>query len=429
MTGSVLRPELAWIDGAFRRGVEVRIGDDGRFGPVTVGCDGPMTHPGTAVLPGFVNAHSHAFQRGLRGRGERFPGETEDFWSWREAMYGLVDAMDADRMKSLCRSAFMEMRRAGITTVGEFHYLHHPEGAPPHAGDRIVLEAAAEVGIRIVLLSAHYTHGGFGVPLAGGQRRFDTVGLDAYWKAFDEVADLLGPNQSMGVVAHSLRAVPIEDIVALHAEAVRRGLVLHLHVEEQVREIEECMAATGHTPTRLLLERLEPGSECTAVHATHTAPDDLDAWLDRGCGVCLCPLTEANLGDGFPDRGRMLARSGAISIGSDSNARISMLEELRMLELSHRLQAGCRGAWRGGDGRIDEVLLDMATTGGARSLGIDAGRIAEGALADLVLVDLEADTLSHVDVEGLGAALVLGADREVVVDTCVGGRWGSVDDQ
>lgn len=422
----IIRAELTWVDGDFRPDVEVELGDDGRIlrvGPASVST---ATHPGKALLPGFVNAHSHAFQRGLRGRGERFPDDVENFWTWREAMYGLVDGMTPELLHALSRDVFMEMRRAGITTVGEFHYLHHLESELPFAGDHIVLEAAREVGIRIVLLSAHYTHGGFGERLAGGQRRFDTSSVEAYWDAFDRTAEACGTHQSMGVVAHSLRAVPIDQLALLHEEVLRRGLVLHIHVEEQRQEIEDCLHATGRTPTRLLLEHLQPGRECTSVHATHTAPDDLEQWLDHGCGVCLCPLTEANLGDGFPDRSRMLAHASAISIGSDSNSRVSMLEELRMLELAHRLRDGTRGAWRDESGRIDRVLLDMATSGGARSLGIDAGRIASGALADFVLVDLEVDTLSHVARENLGAAIVLGADREAIVGTCVGGNWSAM---
>ena len=418
-----MHAEWTWLDGEFRRNVKIAINEDGRFGPIDRAATTSPTHPRTALLPGFVNAHSHAFQRGLRGQGEQFPADAENFWTWREAMYGLVAGLTAESLLELSRSAFNEMRRAGITTVGEFHYLHHLQAEDRFAGDRVVLQAARESGIRIVLLSAHYTHGGFGESLSGGQLQFDTTDASTYWSAFDAAAAACGPNQSMGVVAHSLRAVPIDDLAELHAEAVRRGHVLHIHVEEQQREIDECVAATGRTPTRLLLEQLDPGPECTSVHATHTSGEDLEAWLARGCGICLCPLTEANLGDGFPDRAGMLHHAGSLAIGSDSNARISMLEELRMLELAHRLHDGSRGAWRDGTGRIDRVLLDMATIGGATSLGIDAGRIAEGALADLVLVDLDSDTLAHVDPEHLGAALLLGSDREAIIDTCVGGVW------
>lgn len=418
-----MHAEWTWLEGEFRRNVEVTINQDGRFGSIDPTASSPPTHPRTALLPGFVDAHSHAFQRGLRGQGERFPADAENFWTWREAMYELVDGLTSESLLELSRDAFREMRRAGITTVGEFHYLHHLPGESPFAGDRIVLQAAQEAGIRIVLLSAHYTHGGFGESLSGGQLQFDTTDASTYWSAFDAAASACGPRQSMGVVAHSLRAVPIHDLVELHAEAIRRGHVMHIHVEEQQREIDACIAATGRTPTRLLLEQLEPGPECTSVHATHTSGEDLEAWLDRGCRICLCPLTEANLGDGVPNRDVMRSHVGSLAIGSDSNARISMLEELRMLELGHRLHGQSRGAWRDGDGRIDRVLLDMATIGGAASLGIDAGRIAEGSLADLVLVDLDADTLAHVDQEHLGAALVLGADREAIIDTCVGGMW------
>jgi len=422
MSSGSVHADLTWIEGRFESGVRIEIDSDGRIGRIERGCDQAATHPGTAVLPGFINAHSHAFQRGLRGRGERFPGHRENFWTWREAMYELVDSMDSGHMRSLCVSAFSEMRRAGVTTVGEFHYLHHPDD-DRWCGDRIVLEAAREVGIRIVLLQAHYVSGGFEQGLVGGQRRFDTVDLDAYWESFDSAETCCTAGQTMGVVGHSIRAVPVDQLVDLHAEARRRGLVFHMHVEEQMAEIEACRQACGCTPTRVLLDRLQLDSAFTAVHDTHTDPVELREFLSRGCNVCLCPLTEANLGDGLPDLAALQEHPAQVCIGSDSNSRISMLEELRMLELAHRLDRQCRGAWVDQDWGIDRRLMDMATINGARSLGIEAGRIAEGAWADFALVDLCSDSLQHVDRDSLGAALVLGVDREVFLDTCVGGRW------
>ncbi|MCH2149313.1 MAG: formimidoylglutamate deiminase [Phycisphaerales bacterium] len=423
MSGGAIQAGLTWIDGEFVEGVRVDVGDDGRIAAVEHGSTAAVTHPRTALLPGFINAHSHAFQRGLRGLGEQFPADREDFWTWREAMYGLVESLDADRMHSLCVSAFSEMRRSGITTVGEFHYLHHVAGGA-FEGDRIVLAAAAEVGIRIVLLQAHYVTGGIDQPLAGGQRSFDTSNLDAYWESFDAAQSLCVPGQTMGVVAHSIRAVPINQVVELHSQAKARGLVVHMHVEEQHAEIESCRSAYGHTPTGLLLDQLDLGSEFTAVHDTHTTAAELEAFLDRGCNVCLCPLTEANLGDGFPNRSVLHDHLGSVCIGTDSNARISMLEELRMAELGHRLDGRLRGAWPNANGMIDQPLLDMATVNGAKALGVDAGRIAPGCWADFALVDLDADTLRHVGPASLAAAMVLGADREIMLDTCIAGRWG-----
>ena len=426
MSAQAVQADLTWIDGRFEHGVRIECGVDGRISSVVRDCRESPTHPGMAVLPGFVNSHSHAFQRALRGLGERFPGDREDFWTWREAMYGLVDSMDASRMHALCVSAFTEMRRAGITSVGEFHYLHHPDD-DRWSGDRIVLEAAREAGIRIVLLQAHYVSGGFGEALQGGQRRFDTSDPDTFWRAFDRASSLCTPGQTMGVVGHSIRAVPVEQLIELHEESRRRDLVFHMHVEEQPAEIEACQATCGCTPTGLLLDRLRLDERFTAVHDTHTLPSELEAFLAQGSNVCLCPLTEANLGDGLPAREVLQRFPEQICVGSDSNSRISMLEELRMLELAHRLQGRCRGVWADENGAIDRRLMDMATINGARSLGLDVGRIVEGAWADLALVDLQADVLQHVAPESLGAALVLGVDREVFVDTCVGGRWGRMD--
>jgi formimidoylglutamate deiminase len=427
MSAGSVQAGLTWIDGTFMPGVRIAFDEDGRITTIEHGSASKATHPRAALLPGFVNAHSHAFQRGLRGLGEQFPLDREDFWTWREAMYGLVDSLDAARMHSLCVSAFSEMRRCGITSVGEFHYLHHVGGSK-FEGDRVVLGAAAEAGIRIVLLQAHYAEGGIGQPLSGGQRSFDTKNLETYWDAFDAADALCGPGQSMGVVAHSIRAVPLAQLIELHAQAKQRGLVVHMHVEEQRSEIEACQSAYGATPTGLLLDRLDLGIEFTAVHDTHTTPEELDAFLARGCSVCLCPLTEANLGDGLPDRTTLRRHLGSLCIGTDSNARISMLEELRMLELGHRLHGEYRGAWLDAGGSFGRAVLDMATINGAQALGIDSGRIAEGYWADFALVNLDADTLQHVEPESLAAAMVLGADREIMLDTCVGGVWGGVAD-
>ena len=424
MSGQVpIQAELTWIDGEFKPGVRVTPGSDGRIDDIQQESSLQVTHPRMALVPGFVNAHSHAFQRALRGLGEHVPAEQEDFWTWREAMYRLVESVDVDRMRTICIQAFREMRLAGITSVGEFHYLHHPAGKQ-WDGDRVILEAAEEAGIRIVLIQVHYVAGGFGIALSGGQDSFNTNDLSAFWASMDQAQSLCQPCQSVAVAAHSIRGVPIDDVASLHAEACSRGLVVHMHLEEQVQEIESCVEATGSTPVRLVLDRLSPGAEFTAVHATHTVPDDLEELLAGGSHVCLCPLTEANLGDGFPDREVLQHHQGSICIGTDSNARISMLEELRMLELSHRLESGARGAWRDSTGHVHRSLLDMATVNGARSLGIDAGRIEKGAYADFALIDLDAPPLVDLEVNALGAAIVLGSGNNAIVDTCVGGLWG-----
>lgn len=380
--------------------------------------------PGRALLPGMVNAHSHAFQRGLRGRGEIFPDGAGSFWSWREAMYGLVESLDADHLHALSRRAFEEMRAAGITSVGEFHYLHHDASEEGYAFDEVVLSAAAEAGIRIVLLAAHYRTGGIGESLTGGQRRFDTRSLEDYWRQMERLRDALDPAlQTLGVAAHSIRAVPLEEIAALHEEATGRGLVFHMHLEEQPAEIEASRARYGATPMALVNRELAVHDRTTLVHCTHTAPEEFDRYLAAGGLVCLCPLTEANLGDGLADVPRLLAAGDRVCLGTDSNARISMLEEMRLLEYGQRLSTGTRGICLDEEGAVAPRLWRCATEVGARALGLDAGRIEAGRLADFAVVDLDHPALAGWDEETLLASLILGVPDGAVTGTCVGGRW------
>jgi formimidoylglutamate deiminase len=424
----VIEAELTLTPEGWRRGVRVAVDRAGRIEAVGA-LEAPPTRslPGRALLPGMVNAHSHAFQRGLRGRGEAFPEGAGSFWSWREAMYGLVESLDEGAAYELSRRAFREMRAAGMTSVGEFHYLRHDGPGIDFAFDRAVLRAAADAGIRIVLLSTHYRTGGIGKELSGGQLRFRTESLAEYWGQMERLESLIEPaTQSLGVAAHSMRAVPVEEVAALHAEATRRGLVFHMHLEEQPAEIEASLEHYGKRPMDLVNEHLRVHDRTTMVHCTHTSPDDLARFLEAGGAVCICPLTEANLGDGLADVPLMLERGGSICLGTDSNARISMLEEMRLLEYGQRLRTRSRGVCRDGRGAVAPVLWTCATLNGARSLGIDAGLIEPGRLADFVAVDLDHPSLSGWDDESLLAALVLGAPDGVVAATCVGGAWKEV---
>jgi formiminoglutamate deiminase len=431
MSRLLIQADLTWMDGSFRPGVTVAVGVSGRVESV-----GSAQHSGSgafrrlegmALLPGFVNAHSHAFQRGLRGAVERFSGGGGSFWSWRDGMYALAASLDREAVGELCRRTFAEMRSAGITAVGEFHYLHH-ENDHDWAFDEVVLEAAAEVGIRLVLLQACYSTGGIGRPLEPGQRRFDTVDLPSYWRQWDRLARRLDPRtQTLGVVAHSVRASSLAEIKALHAEAVRRRLPFHIHVEEQRKEIEESLAAYGRTPMRLLCEELSTAEGLTAVHCTHTEPADMETFLGRGGRVCVCPLTEANLGDGIPDLTGSHAAGLRLALGSDSNARISPIEEMRWLEYGQRLRSERRGALADPRGGVAACVLEAATAGGAAALGLGAGRIAPGEWADFVAVSLTSVPLAGEPAEGLLEAIVFGAGNEVVAGTFVGGKWRAAD--
>ena len=424
MTGIVVEPDLTWTGEGFAPRVQIAVSGDGRIEAVGDLGRAP-THRlnRTALLPGFVNAHSHAFQRGLRGHGERFPAGTGSFWTWRQAMYGLVGSLDHAVLRALSVQAFREMRDAGITTVGEFHYVHH-EREEDFAFDEVMLEAAAEVGIRIVLLECFYATGAVGQPLQGAQRRFATPSLDDFFGRLDRLSAALDPaTQSLGAVAHSIRAATPSQIRAVYDEAVRRGLPFHMHVEEQRREIEECRAAYGRTPMAVILDALDGRGDFTAVHCTHTTAEDMEAFLATGGRVCLCPLTEGNLGDGIPSLSLPHATGGRLCLGSDSNARLAMLEDMRWLEYGQRLKGEIRGALADHDGDVAGVLLAAATTGGARALGIDAGRIRQGAWGDFVVVDLETPSLVGVAPARLLDALIFGAGNEVIAGTFVGGHW------
>jgi formimidoylglutamate deiminase len=406
----ILRPELTWDGGRFRRDREIEI-ENGLIREVRDATAPPEA--GRALLPGFVNAHSHAFQRGLRGQGETFPEGRGSFWTWREAMYALVESFDVDSFRAACVQAFREMRAAGMTTVGEFHYLHHLPGSEGYELDEVLIEAAAEAEIRLVLLHAYYSTGGIGKPLAGGQLQFRSESPSAYWQRMDALAG----KAELGCVLHSVRAASRADLATVRAEAKRRGLVTHIHLEEQQRELEECLAAYGRTPMEVVLETMDVDDTLTAVHCTHTLDSEMERYKDLGGRVCICPLTEANLGDGIP------GGWFPVSLGSDSNARISMLEEMRWLEYGQRLTREERGCLRDAGGEVAPGLLRCATEEGADALGIPAGRIAAGCHADFVAIDLAHPALVGATDETLAAALVFGCPDGVIAGSCVAGRW------
>ena len=440
---TIYEAELTWTGSKFERGVQVVVGQDGRIRRVSSSPSlktASIKAMGQALIPGFVNAHSHAFQRGLRGLGENYPRgpsgeETPSFWTWREAMYGLVNELDSvEAFKRQTKQCFQEMAAAGITTCGEFHYFRHSNGADGEEDfsmDQAVIEAAREANVRLVLLSACYERGGFdGSPLNTGQRRFRTLDLDRYWKQMERLSSRLDASrgEALGVVVHSLRAVGMDSLTALAAEARRRRMPLHVHLEEQPQEIQDCMDTHGVTPLALLLRSLpsEDLERLCAVHCTHSRPNELEQLIAAGAGVCICPLTEASLGDGVFLS--LEPTGGVVSLGTDCNARIDMFEEMRWLEYSQRLHRGRRGVFSSvandEHGDLQRQLLDCATVHGAAHLGVDTGAIADGKWADFALIDLEAPALAgSTDTHVLGAAIFGGCGEGLIVDTCVGGTW------
>jgi formimidoylglutamate deiminase len=421
----VIEADLTLLGSQFERGVQVAIAD-GRIVRVgKLGLAPSRRLSGQALLPGMINAHSHAFQRGLRGRAETFPQSAGNFWIWRDAMYKLVESLDEGEFTKVCKQAFGEMLAAGITTVGEFHYLHHDESGGGFAFDELVLSAAREVGIRMVLLPTYYKTGGIDKPLSGGQMRFALRSLDEYWARFDKLESTIDPTtQTLGVAAHSIRAVSPDELSELAGESRDRGWVMHMHVEEQPKEILECGERYGKGPLELVVERAEPGPYFTAIHCTHSEQNVLCDYLASGARVCVCPTTEANLGDGLPDARAMWNQNhGSICLGTDSNARIDMVEEMRWLEYGQRLRFQNRGIITDENGGTAGGLWRCATINGAAALNLDAGTITPGNLADFFTVDLSSSGLDGHSDGNLLDMLLFGASTPAAAKVCVNGRW------
>lgn len=377
---------FAWLPGGFERDVRMTVAG-GRFGTVEVNAPaqpGDRTLAGL-TLPGFANAHSHAFHRALRGRTHDHGGT---FWTWRERMYAVAARLDPDSYFGLARAVFAEMALAGVTSVGEFHYLHHaPGGAPysdPNAMGAAVLYAAAEAGIRITLLDTCYLAGGLGPdgprPLEDQQRRFGDRDADAW--ATRVAALEPAPHARIGAAIHSVRAVPREQLPTVVAAA--RGTPLHVHVSEQPAENDQCRQAYGVSPTRLLAGAGALGPLSTAVHATHLSAGDITELGGSGTSVAMCPSTERDLADGIGPARALKDAGSPVTLGSDQHAVIDLLEEARGLEMDERLASLHRGRFG-----LDELLVAL-TVDGQRSLGwTDAGRIEPGARADLTALRLD----------------------------------------
>jgi formiminoglutamate deiminase len=337
------------------------------------------------VLPGFANAHSHAFHRALRGRTHDRGGT---FWTWRERMYAVADRLDPDGYLALARAAYAEMALAGVTAVGEFHYLHHPTGggryADPNAMSEALVQAAADAGIRLTLLDACYLAGGLEgtghLPLDGVQARFSDGDADAWATRLALLPER--PGLRIGAAVHSVRAVPADQLAAVRGAAA--GRPLHVHLSEQPAENAACEAAYGCSPTRLLADRGLLGPDTTAVHATHLTGDDVGTLGGSGTAVCACPSTEADLADGVGPLRRLRDAGSPLCLGSDQHALTDLLAEAQLLEAHERLTSGVRGRFRPAE------LLDALTADGHRALGWpDAGRIAPGQRADVVAVRLD----------------------------------------
>ncbi|MFL5825166.1 MAG: formimidoylglutamate deiminase [Thermoleophilaceae bacterium] len=411
--------ELAWLGGERPdEGVVLDVSGD-RITSIMTGVASPPADAEQLhglTLPGLANAHSHAFHRALRGRTERGSGS---FWTWREQMYELAAVVELDTYFELARATFAEMALAGVTVVGEFHYLHHRAGGEPYADanamGQVILQAALEAGLRITLLDACYLTGGIGQAPEGVQERFSDGSVEAWRRRVEGIPQ--SPSAKVGAAIHSVRAVDPGSARVVAAWANDLARPLHAHVSEQPGENEDCVEAYGITPTELLDREGALSDRFTAVHATHVSESDTRLLGDRRACCCICPTTERDLADGVGPA-RMLAELGAsLAFGTDSHAVIDMFEEARATELDERLVTGIRGH------HTAVELLRAATESGYRSLGwSDGGRIAEDALADLVTVGLDSVRLAGTTpAEALEAAVFAGAAPDVR-HVLVGGR-------
>jgi formiminoglutamate deiminase len=375
--------EHAWLDEGPVAGVRVTV-DDGRIAAVEVAEAGAGDQRlAGLVLPGFANAHSHAFHRALRGRTHDRGGT---FWTWRDRMYAVAARLDPDSYLTLARATYAEMALAGVTCVGEFHYLHHPAGggryADPNAMSEALVQAAADAGIRLTLLDACYVAGGLEdgghLPLGEVQARFSDGDADTWAARVGELKER--PGLRVGAAVHSVRAVPRDQLPTVVAAAA--GRPLHVHLSEQPAENAACAGFYGCSPTALLADAGALGPDTTAVHATHVTDDDVRVLGGSDTNICACPSTEADLADGVGPFRRLRDAGSALCLGTDEQALTDLLGEARLLETDGRLVSGERGRFRPAE--LVEALTHH------RSLGWpDAGRLAPGQRADLVAVRLD----------------------------------------
>jgi formiminoglutamate deiminase len=404
--------ERAWLSSGVTDRVRVDTDDAGFVTAVEVGerPEPPDVRLAGIVLPGFANAHSHAFHRALRGRTHADGGT---FWTWRDHMYEIAGRLDPDSYRELATAVYAEMALAGVTCVGEFHYVHHaPDGTPyedPNAMGHALREAAGAAGIRLTLLDTCYLTGGIGEPLSAVQRRF---GDDDAARWAERVAALQpGPTTRIGLAIHSVRAVPADQVATVAAAS--SGRPLHVHLSEQRAENEECLAAYAATPTQLLHDHGALGPATTAIHATHLTGGDISLLGGAGTTACFCPTTERDLADGIGPARALRDAGSPLALGSDQHAVVDMLEEARALEMHERLATGERGRF------APDELMGALTRAGHSSLGWpEAGRIEVGAPCDLVAVRLDTPRTAGVD----PTQVVFAATNADVDTVVVGGR-------
>ena len=411
---------------------------------------------GRALMPGLVNAHSHAFQRVIRGRTEyRSTSSRDSFWTWREMMYSAAARLTPEDIYDASQMAFLEMTLSGITAVGEFHYLHHSEQCTPYEDPNLlakqVIRAARDVGIRIALLNVAYARSGFQTPLNERQARFIEPDPQKFLRRVDDLQKYLPQEDELcprsawaGVAPHSVRAVPLPYLREVSDFAAERHLPLHMHVAEQPAEVAACVAEYGRTPIALLADEGLLNPRFTGVHAIHVTPDEIASLSTARACACACPTTERNLGDGIIPADEMFKASVRIALGSDSHTQIDLLEDARALEYHLRLQKLERNVLAppsvmedsGSGTKADEKdavesadfsalaarLFECATVNGASSINSPGGELAVGRPVDFFTVDLQDPSIAGANADDLLPAVLFSLARTAVRDVVIGGR-------
>ena len=378
------------------------------------------------IVPGLCNAHSHAFQRALAGRTEeRSPADQDNFWTWRERMYRLAAVLDPGLLRAIARQVYTEMLQSGYTGVVEFHYLHR-DPTTQQPGMQMfdaLADAARESGIRLTYVPVLYERAGFHAPEPEGPQRLFATSLEQFLDHHDAASERRSATLGIGIGAHSLRAVSAKSLGVIAEAGRKAGGPIHLHIAEQQREVDQCLAAYERRPVRWLLENVGVDEQWCLVHATHMDADESQSLAGSGAVVCVCPSTEANLGDGLFPLADYLGHGGRLAIGSDSHISINPFEELRWLEYGQRLATQTRNVTAFRTAHVGRELFERAVEGGVQASGQATAGLVRGAPADLVaLYDDDPMLTGHGDESRLDA-LVFSGYRLPIDGVMVHGEW------
>jgi len=433
-------PELLYTEGRVRRDMALEADARGHIRRVVpaaeVNADSVIQLKRRALLPGLVNAHSHAFQRVIRGRTEYRTSEGGDsFWTWREMMYSAAMRLSPEDLYDASRMSFLEMALSGITSVGEFHYLHHAPDGKPYADANLlakeVVRAARDVGLRIALLRVAYARAGHLAPPNERQLRFIERDAENYLVNAEALQAALAQGDGednavwMGIAPHSVRAVPLPYLKEIIHFAAERSLPVHMHLAEQPAELTACREEYGRTPIQLLESEGLLSDRFTGVHAIHVTPEEAHILARARALVCACPTTERNLGDGVVPADLFFREGVRVALGTDSHAQIDLLEDARELELNLRLEKLERAVLSRKNDEMSSLaarLLDCATLHGAESIGANSGSLEPGRLADFFTVDLDHPSIAGASVEDILPCIVFSLAPAGVREVFVGGK-------